>query len=656
MNVLTTKTDYQVAVEQLQAASAAYYGGQEPLMDDYTYDQLWQQVAEAEAAHPDWVQDAPVTARVAGGAVTGTVAHARPMLSLNNTYDADEIGAWLARVTKETPGAWFVVEPKIDGLALNLTYRDGELVQVTTRGDGTSGEDVSGIDFLISNVPHAGVVWPDGTPFTADLRGEAVFTRDQFDEANRLRAAHGDKPFVNPRNGVAGAVRGGATKPYRMEFLFVCYDAVVADERAGQSYTDLMSRVAKAGFQTSTQMCEFEPLPAGQVGASVARFEQERRQLNVDTDGAVVKVDSFADRDRLGTTGHAPRWAVAFKFPPDEVMSVLEEVIWQVGRTGVITPRARITPTFVGGTTIEYATLHNPADIERKGFLLGDTVLVKRAGEVIPRLEAPVTSVRTGREKPIVPPAVCPRCGGALDRTQERWRCERGRQCGLAEAIAYAVSRDALDIEGLGKVQVANLTRSGAVTSVAHLFGLSEQALIDFGKVAPANAPKIVAQIDKARSADLSRVLTALGVRGTGRSLSRRIARKFGTLDAVAAATVDELAEVDGVGTEKSALIREELDELRNVIIALLAMNVGLRPYEPATITPGGSPAGTYSSDNLTPPLAGQTVVVTGSMVGPLAGKSRNDVNEMIESLGGKSSGSVSKNTHLLVVGQNAGA
>lgn len=666
---IDTKATYIEARGELQAASAAYYAGEAERMSDYAYDQLWNEVAAAEAAHPEWVEGTPATARVAGGAVSGEVSRQQPMLSLDNTYTADELTAWLDRVTKQVPGARFVVEPKLDGNALSLTYRDGQLVLATTRGSGDAGEDVSHIDYLISNVSHTGVMWPDGTPFTAELRGEAIFTRDQFTEANRLRVAHGKEPFANPRNGLAGTISGGANREYDTPFIFVCYQAIPTDRPDLDSldYTDLMAQAAHAGFQVSapSDTNAAEPsipiLTAAQVPAAVDLFEQVRHELNVATDGAVVKVVSTADRVVLGASSRAPRWAIAYKFPPEQVSSTLEEVIWQVGRTGVITPRARIAPVFVGGTTIEYATLHNPNDIERKGFLLGDTVLVQRAGEVIPRLEAPVVAARTGAETPIVPPAVCPRCGGELDRSQQRWRCLKGRQCGLAEAIAYAVSRDALDIEGLGKVQVGKLVESGAVTKVSDIFLLTAGDLMSRGGVPQANAPKIMEQIAKATKASPARVITALGIRGTGRSMARRLARKFGTLDGVAMASIDELAQVDKIGPIKAALIREELDELSDVVGFLGVHGIGNTPEE-YLITPGGSPAGTYNLDTpnslmrRVPTLEGMTVVVTGSMNGALAGKSRNEVNELVESLGGKSSGSVSKNTSLLVVGEGAGS
>lgn len=657
MNI-DTKSAYSQAKHQLQVASAAYYAGQPETMDDYSYDQLWADIATAEAAHPEWIDGSPVTAQVAGGAVAGSVARDVPMLSLDNTYNADELDAWLARVARTAPQARFIVEPKLDGNALSLIYRGGELVQVTTRGSGDAGEDVSGIDYLISNIAHSGVQWFDGTPFNAELRGEAIFTHDQFERANELREHYGDKPFANPRNGLAGTLKGGARRNYDTPFVFICYQAIPHQrpDLDQVDYPALMSRIAQSGFRVAAELTQLSGSAAvgglptcngSQVPAAVEQFEQLRHQLDVDTDGAVVKVAGNSDRDALGQSSRAPRWAIAYKFPPEEVTSVLREVLWQVGKTGIITPRAVIDPVAVGGTTITYTTLHNPGDIARKGFMLGDTVRVKRAGEVIPRLESPVVEVRTGAETPIVPPRVCPQCGGPIDDSQERWRCVRGRECGLAEAIAYAVSRDALDVDGLGKVQVTNLVRNKAILTLAHLFMLTEHQLINDGGVAPANAPKIRAQIEIARRAAPARVITALSIRGTGRSLSRALARQFGTVSGLAAATADQLAQVEKIGPIKAGLIVDQLADLSDVVAWLIAEGIGETPDTPALVANSPSP---------TTPLAGKTVVVTGSMVGALAALSRNDMNELIEKLGGKSSGSVSKNTSLLVVGQNAGS
>lgn len=668
---LATKAEYQSALARVREAAETYYDstGTDLVMSDAQYDQLLSSIADTEDLHPEWVKGKAAGASVAAGAkLSGDVKHSRPMLSLDNVYSADELAAWLKRVVYEAPGSKFMVEPKFDGLALNLIYIEGELVQVVTRGDGITGEGVSYCIPNIDNVPTTGACWADGKPFSGSLRGEAIFTHEQFETANERRAENGDKPFVNARNGVAGAVRGSKDRDYKLPFRFICYDYADLSGTPlmeGVDYFDIMGAIGRAGFSVSTRHSNV--LTASEVPAAVEKWEQARHQANVDTDGAVIKVISPRDRAKLGMSSRAPRWAIAYKFPAEEAMSTLDEVIWQVGRTGVITPRARIAPVFVAGTTITYATLHNVSDIERKGFLLHDTVLVKRAGEVIPRIEAPVVGRRDGSQTPIEVPTVCPRCGGDIDKSQERWRCERGRLCGLKESIRYAVSRDALDVEGMGSFIVDSLVASGRVQDLSDLFTLTADEIANVQRrnsdgspkfnddgapslVGPTVAQKVHAEIVKAKSAPLARIITALGIRGTGRSLSRTLAREFGSMQALEGADITRLAEVEKIGQIKAGLIVDELAELADVIERMYALGIAMADEEDET----GAADGT--ADAGSKPLAGMTVVVTGSMKGALAGLSRNEVNELIEKMGGKSSGSVSKTTSLLVVGENAGS
>jgi DNA ligase (NAD+) len=378
-----------------------------------------------------------------------------------------------------------------------------------------------------------------------------------------------------------------------------------------------------------------------------------RADLGFGIDGAVIKADSPADREQAGSSSRAPRWGIAFKFPADSRLTTLEEVIWQVGRTGVITPRARVKPVFVGGTTVTYATLHNPNDLARQGLMLGDTVMVLRAGEVIPRIEGAVVSARTGAEIPIEAPPVCPNCGSEIDRSQERWRCTRGRKCALPQSIRYAVARDCWDIESVGEKLVRQLVDQGLVTDVADVFALTEEHLLTLDRMGKTSAAKALAEIEKAKAQPLARTLTALGVRGTGRSMSRRIARYFATMDAIQAADAPALEAVDGIGPERAPLIVEELIELAPVIAKL--REAGVSMVEPGATGPVAVSEEEAVGDGL--PLTGEkgkpmSVVVTGKMTGPLAALSRNEMNELIERAGGKSSGSVSKNTGLLVAAE----
>jgi len=519
----------------------------------------------------------------------------------------------------------YVVEPKYDGSACSALYEDGRLVRLATRGDGTTGEDRSHAVDRITNLPRALT-----RPFTGEVRGEVLFRRADYEAANEARTASGKDPYTYARSAATSAF-GAETLGYPVRLTLLPYGLSGA---AGLSrHSECFDRLAELGFTGMeaglVTRCDVEGVPA-----AVARLSEVRAELDFDIDGAVVKVDLLAEQAALGLASRAPRWGTAFKYPADTAISVLEEVLWQVGRTGVITPRARITPTVVGGTTVTYATLHNPTDLARKGFLLGDQVTVKRAGEVIPRLEAPLVAARTGAETEIEVPELCPRCGSAIDRSQVRWRCTRGRQCGLAESIRYAASRDALDLEGMGEKIVQALTESGTVADVADLFTLTREDLLAVERLGEANTDKLLAQIEGARTQPLSRVLTALGVRMTGRSMSRRLARSFGSMAALQAATTAELEDVDGVGPERAATVREELDELAPVIAKLEAAGV--------TLTEQSAAAGTEL------PLAGQTIVVSGAV----PGFTRTTANEAVERLGGRTSSSVSARTSLVVTAE----
>ncbi|WP_026926703.1 NAD-dependent DNA ligase LigA [Granulicoccus phenolivorans] len=682
------RTQYEADKQRLREAAEAYYNGTDLLLDDATFDALSRQLAAIEAAHPQWAAGDSATDQVAAGAaVAGDVAHTVPMLSLGNVFDPDELGDWLAGVAKRagTEDLVFTVEPKFDGLALSARYEEGRLTRLVTRGDGYHGEDVSYAAPNIVGLP------PRLTePVAIEVRGEVMLTTAQFEAANEARMTHGDRPFINARNGAAGALRGAADRKYPIAMSFFCYDVITPEttspEGAGAGrYVTALQRAHDLGITIGVETISgIDTYAAAEVPAAVTAIEERRGSLPFAIDGAVIKVDDYAARAKIGSSSKAPNWAIAYKYAAEEGMSKLIDIIWQVGRTGVITPRAVIEPVMVSGTTITYATLHNPDDITRKGFRMGDTVIVKRAGEVIPRLEAPVVNLRDGSETEIEFPEVCPRCGSPIDKSEARWRCSRGRQCGLAEAVTYAVSREAWDIEGLGKKQVENLVASGRVGGVDDVFTLTETDLIEFGKVAPANAPKITAEIERARTSPLARTITALGIRGTGRAMSRRIAKHFRTMDAFRAAGIPELEAVDGIGTEKSAMIVLELAELAPVIdhlselgvsmadeldpaVAEVAAEVAPDSVDTAAGSAGAAGAGEPGAEEAgadadgaagaaAQPLAGMKVVVTGSMVGPLADLSRNEMNELIESLGGRATGSVSKNTDLLVAGEKGGS
>lgn len=658
-----TADAYSEAVALLRRAAVAYYETSDLLMDDPTYDLLTRRVAATEAAHPDWVDGVALSSQVAAGTGGGDVAHRVPMLSLDNVFSPDELQEWansLRRRLGRAPDG-FVVEPKLDGLALSARYQAGRLTQLVTRGDGVAGEDVTHVAPSVVGLPST---LPE--PLYIEVRGEVLLTDDQFSDANELRLANGDKPFVNPRNGAAGALRA-KDRSYRIPLTFFCYGYVAEGPLDLPRYSDAIEVVASLGIQTAARSSAgmVQCATIQEVHEAVADLERRRPELGFAIDGAVIKVDAVADQADAGFSSRAPRWGIARKYAADTAISRLIAVHWQVGRTGAITPRAEIEPVFVGGTTVTFATLHNSADIARKGFLLGDRVSVLRAGEVIPRLEAPVTNLRDGSERPIAVPSSCPRCGSALDTSQVRWRCVRGRSCGLTEAIRYAVSRDCLDIEGMGTKLADQLVERHLVQDIADIFSLTREQLLGLDRMGSTSVDKLLSQIDKARHQPLSRVFCALGVFGTGRSMSRRLARHFGTMSALCAADAGTLQAVDGVGAEKAPVIVAELKELADVIAKLQAAGVNLtEPSGGSTGHPSVSGQGADSSGNAvggqetvgSGVLSGMTVVVTGSMSGPLASFSRNEMNELIERHGGKASSSVSSRTSLVVAGDAAGS
>lgn len=624
------------AVEALRAAATAYYVEGDLLMDDASYDTLTRATLEAAAEHPEWLDDelrlriASLTTRVAAGvSAAGGAEHAVPMLSLDNIFDGAEMTRWC-----DTKGAGpFTVEVKFDGLSLAVTYRQGKLFRLATRGDGASGEDVTYALDRIPSLPRT-----LSQPVDIEVRGEVIFTHENFAIANSARITSGKPAFVNPRNAAAGTLRAEQL-PYKPVLSFYTHGAIGYD---CETHSELLKRLSALGLPladgaASLMVCE----SASDVVARIEQISERRGAFDFEIDGAVVKVDSVKRQNDLGSTGRAPRWGVAYKYPAVEATSTLEAVEWTVGRTGRITPRARIAPCFVQGVTVTYATLHNADDIARKDLRVGDTVLVKRAGEVIPRIEAPLVSLRTGAEKAIAVPTSCPRCGGLIDTADAVWRCVKGRSCGLVESIVYAVSRDCLDIDGFGAKLVALAVEKGLVTDLASIYSLNVGQLSSLDRMGATSAQKLVDAIEASKVQPFSRVLAALGVRMTGRSMSRRLAAHFGDMSTLQAAGIDGLLGVEGVGDERAQVIMSELQELAELIARLEAL--GLNMVEPRTVAESQ-------------PLAGLIIVVTGTMTGRIAALGRNEMNELIVRAGGKPSGSVSAKTNILVAGDSAGS
>ncbi|WP_424871496.1 NAD-dependent DNA ligase LigA [Streptomyces sp. SAI-229] len=657
--VIVDAAAYAQAVEDAVRAAAAYYEGGTSALDDDTYDRLVRGIADWEAEHPDGILPDSPTGKVAGGAVEGDVPHTVPMLSLDNVFSAEEFTAWTASLSRRTgrEATRFSVGPKLDGLAIAARYRDGRLTRLITRGDGTAGEDVSHAIGTIEGLPEK-----LDEPVTVEVRGEVLMTAAQFEHANEVRTSHGGQPFANPRNAAAGTLRA-KERVYTVPMTFFGYgllplpatDPVLTEKLNELAHSELMALACGLGVHTSarTAVPDVVAETVEEVLDRVKEIAAVRAELPFGIDGIVIKADLAEDQRAAGSGSRAPRWAIAYKLPAVEKITRLLEVEWNVGRTGIIAPRGVLEPVVIDGSTITYATLHNPADITRRDLRLGDHVMVHRAGDVIPRIEAPVAHLRTGEERPIEFPERCPRCGSDIDTGEERWRCAQGRNCHLVASLAYAAGRDQLDIEGLGATRVVQLVEAGLVADLADLFTLRREQLLALERMGETSTDNLLAALAKAKGQPLSRVLCALGVRGTGRSMSRRIARYFATMDHIRAADADAMQRVDGIGAEKAPSIVAELAELAPLIDKLAAAGVNMTE-------PGATPPPPPGAEDDAPaeggPLAGMTVVVTGAMTGKLEKLSRNEMNELVERAGGRSSSSVSKKTALVVAGEGAGS
>ncbi|MFI7462022.1 NAD-dependent DNA ligase LigA [Nonomuraea sp. NPDC049646] len=662
--MIADETAYAEAVQLALDASAAYYADGTSALDDDAYDRLVRGIEAYERDHADQVLSQSPTGKVAGGAVVGDVPHLVPMLSLDNVFGAGQLLDWAASLERRLgrPVTAWTVEPKLDGLAISARYRRGRLVQLVTRGDGVSGEDVSHAIGTVLGLPDrlADLV-------TIELRGEVMMTTAQFEAACAKRQAHDGTTFANPRSAAAGSLRT-RERPYVCEQTFFGYgalpypddDSELAAGLRAWPHSEVMAWVAAQGVRTTADT----PV-AGRVVTTIAEAQTRveeiaaaRPGLEFGIDGIVIKCDQAADQVDAGFSSRAPRWAVAYKLPATEKITKLISVEWNTGRTGVIAPRAVLEPVELDGSIVTYATLHNVADIGRRGLMLGDSVTVYKAGDVIPRVEAPVVHLRTGDERPIPIPQVCPSCGDAIDTSQERWRCVRGRGCRAIASISYAAGRDQLDIEGLAENRIKQMLDTGLITDFADLFYVTRAQLLGLERMGETSTDNLLAALDRAKTQPLNRVFCALGVRGTGRSMSRRIARHFGSMAAIRAADAAAMQEVDGIGPEKAPIVVAELAELAGLIDKLVAASVTMTepgiPEAGLASLAATSSASAASGEGL--PLTGMSVVVTGAMSGPLEALSRNEVNALIERAGGRASSSVSTKTSLLVAGEKAGS
>ncbi len=650
-------------IEALRAQIAyhneRYHTLDDPEISDADYDALVRELRAIEADHPELVDESSPTGKV-GGAISTTfdpVTHRVPMMSLDNAMNADELRAWSERVAKGLGDRRprFVCELKFDGLAISLRYEDGVFVQAATRGDGRVGEDVTANVATIVDVPQrfaAGAAdrlssVPDA-PSVLEVRGEVYMTRASFDQLNERARRHGGRPFVNPRNSAAGSLRQkdpSVTASRALSFWSYQLGEVVGGP-IFTSHVATLAYVAQLGFPVDEHIKTFDNIDA--VAAHCLYWQEHRHDLDYEIDGVVIKIDDAGQRDQLGATSRAPRWAIAYKFPPEEQTTLLLDIQVSVGRTGRATPFAVLEPVFVGGSTVAMATLHNQDQVASKDVRPGDTVVVRKAGDVIPEVVGPILSKRPAGSDPWVFPSLCPRCGHPLVRPdgEADTRCV-APDCPAQRVrkIAYFASRGAMDIEGLGEQMVEKLTAAGLVRDSADLYALSIDDLTALDRVGPASARNLVAAIDGSRSQPLHRFLTALGVRHLGPAAASALASQFGTLDEIMSKSVEELAAVEGVGAVIAQTIVTwfEQEVNRSYIERFRDAGVNFGRVDP------GAPA---SGESLRQTLVARAVVVTGTLVG----FSRDRAVEAIVARGGKSPGSVSAKTFAVVVGESPGA
>ncbi|MFM2070675.1 MAG: NAD-dependent ligase LigA [Actinomycetota bacterium] len=627
-----------------------YYGLDQPEIADAEYDALVRELAAIEADHPELqAADSPTlsvgaatTPATALGATFAPVTHRVPMTSLDNAMSVDELTAWGERLARGLQGdaVTFACELKIDGLAMSLRYEDGRFVQAATRGDGRVGEDVTANVATITGVPK---VLPPGAPAVLEVRGEVFMPLSSFEALNERTVQAGQPRFANPRNAAAGSLR---QKDPRMtaarELAFWSYQlGEVVGGPEFSSHHETLGFLAELGFPVNPEVRVVDGLDG--VYAFCAHWQQHRHDLGYEIDGAVAKVDHLGQRERLGFTSRAPRWAIAFKFPPEERTTVLRDIQVSIGRTGRATPFAVLEPVFVGGSTVGMATLHNQDQVRAKDVRPGDTVVVRKAGDVIPEVVGPVLSLRPADSVEWQFPTLCPcdlhtelvRPDGEADTRCVEPECPFQRD----QRIIYFASRGAMDIEGLGERTVFQLSDAGLVRDPADIYSLTVEQLLELEGFARMSAEKLVESISGSRSRPLPRLLTALGVKGLGPSASEGISAAFGTLDAVASASEADLATTDGVGPTIAASIAKWFAQPQN-----RAMIDKLRA--------AGVEFGNVEVSRMPQVLAGKAVVVTGS----LDGFSREQAEVAIKARGGKSPGSVSAKTFAVVVGAEPGA
>ena len=622
---------------RLTEANYRYYVLDDPTMPDFEYDRLLRELEELEAAHPELAASDSPTKRVGGEALSQfeKVTHPVPLMSLQDVFSMEELNEFLEKTLTAGENVEFSVEPKIDGLSVALEYVDGRFLRGATRGDGNVGEDVTENLKTIRAIPMT----IENAPPRLIVRGEVFMPKKSFEKLNARQEAEGKPLFANPRNAAAGSLRQ--------------LDPKIAAKRGLDIYIFNIQLAEGVEFTSHTQTLEylkslhFKVIPhkklnsVSAIDAEVDAINENREKLPCDIDGAVIKVDDLSQREKLGTTAKFPRWAAAYKYPPEIKPTVVEDILVQVGRTGVLTPKAVVRPVRLAGTTVTNATLHNQDFISQRDIRIGDTVLIRKAGEIIPEILEVDISKRPVGVIPYHLPENCPVCGAKVEQDEDGafLRCT-GAECPaqLSRNIAHFVSRDAMDIEGLGSAIVEGLIEKGLIKSPADIYYLTLEDIKSLWKSGSTAAKKLLAAIEASKEQDVSRLIYALGIRQVGAKTGKVLASTFGSMDALMAASLEELTEVPDVGGVTAANIRDWFSQEQSRHMVERLRQAGVNFESKRVITDAR--------------FAGKTFVLTGA----LSKFTREEATEKIELLGGKAAGSVSKKTSFVVVGENAGS
>ena len=623
---------------ELEYHNKMYHVYDSPVISDYEYDMLMQRLKVIEAEHPELITPKSPTQRIGGPALSKfeQVRHQVPLESLTDVFSLDELYAFGERMDSMIPAPHrYSVEPKIDGLSMSLEYENGVFVRGATRGDGLVGENVTENLRTVRSLP----LHIENAPERLIVRGEVYMSKAVFRELNEQRELNGETLLANPRNAAAGSMRQLDPKVAASRKLdIICFNMQYSSDGAYTGHAQTLDAMKAMGFPVVPYR-EYE-----NIKDCVERIEwlgEHRDELPYDMDGAVIKIDSLAQREALGSTAKAPRWAVAFKYPPEKKESKVLDVVVQVGRTGVLTPKVIVEPVRLAGTTVSAATLHNQDNIDRLDLRIGDTVLLQKAGEIIPEVLSVNKAKRPDWAVPFVMPTVCPECGSPVLRDEDgaALRCT-SPECPAQRLrnIAHFASREAMDIEGLGISVCESLINAGLVRSAADLYYLDPQAVAGLERMGEKSAANLTAAIENSKQAGLARLVCAFGIRQVGQKAAKVLASHFEDLDALMAASVDELTAIDDIGSITAAFITEwfSLPQSQHLIQRLRAAGVDFSSHE-------------EKKDDR---FAGQTFVLTGT----LSQYTRDEASAIIESFGGKVSGSVSKKTSFVLAGENAGS